>query len=62
MRNLIQQWLNDEIDGYITVDDRNLTLLYNDGRYEVYEDDDLIAWNDNAKDFLNVGLFLGIKA
>ena len=62
MRNLIQQWLRDEIDGDITVNGRDFTLVYDDGRYEVYEDDELIAYNDNAKDFLNVGVFLGLES
>jgi len=63
MRNLISQWLRgDEIDREITVGGRNLVLYYNDGRYEVYEDDELIAWNDNPKDFLNVGVFLGLES
>lgn len=60
MKELIQSWLNNEIDGDIIVDGRNFTLEYREERYEVWEDGELIAWNDNYKDFINVGSFIGI--
>lgn len=61
MKHLIQQWLNDEIGNEIEVDDRVLTLEYTGDRYEVWEDGELIAWNDNHRDFLEVGSFIDIK-
>jgi hypothetical protein len=66
MKHLIEQWLYDEIDNEIEVDGRILTLEYAElrngsQRYEVWEDGELIAWNDNYKDFLEVGSFIGIK-
>ena len=61
MRHLIQQWLNDEIGNEIEVDGRVLTLEYTGDRYEVWEDGELIAWNDNHRDFLEVGSFIDIE-
>ena len=60
MKQLIRQWLDDEIDDQIQVDGRCFTLNYT-GRYEVWEDGELIAWNDNPRDFLQVGSFIGIE-
>jgi hypothetical protein len=61
MKQLIQQWLNDEIDGEIEVDGREITLEYAEltngrQRYEMWEDGELIAWTDTVKDFLNIDL------
>jgi hypothetical protein len=61
MKHLIQQWLNDEIGNEIEVDGRVLTLEYTGDRYEVWEDGELIAWNDNHRDFLEVGSFIDIE-
>lgn len=60
MKQLIQQWLNDDIDGEIEFNGRELVLKYFDGQYQVWEDDELVAWTDNSRDFLNVGDFLKI--
>ena len=65
MRHLIKQWLDDEIDNEIEVNGRILTLEYAElksggQRYEVWEDGELIAWNDNYKDFLQVGSFIDL--
>lgn len=61
MKHLIQEWLDGEIDDDICVNDRELSLVLNGGRYEVWEDGELIAWNDNHTDFLNVGIFIGVE-
>lgn len=66
MKHLIQQWLDDEIGNEIEVDGRAFVLehaqLQSGGvRYEVWEDGELIAWNDNHRDFLEVGRFIGIE-
>lgn len=61
MKHLIQQWLNDEIGNEIEVDGRVLTLEHTGDRYEVWEDGELIAWNDNHRDFLEVGSFIDIE-
>ena len=64
---LVQQWLNDEIDNEIEFDEREFILEYADlrsggQRYEVWEDGELIAYNDNHKDFLNVWSFIELEA
>ena len=64
---LITQWLNDEISSEIEFDGRELTLEYavlrNGGcRYEVWEDGEFIAYNDNLKDFLTVWTFIDMEA
>ena len=63
---LIKQWLNDEIDGEIEFDGREFKLEYCDlrsggQRYEVWEDNELIAHNDNHKDFLDVWSFIDME-
>ena len=43
----------------VEVNGTQVTLSYNDGRYEVLdEDDEVIAWNDSAKDFLKSASFI----
>ena len=64
---LITQWLNDEIDNEIEFDEREFILehaqLSSGGvRYEVWEDGELIAYNDNHKDFKNVWSFIDMEA
>ena len=39
----------------------SLEASYNNGNYEVWEDGTIIAWNDNHRDFLDVGWFIGVK-
>ena len=61
MKQLIQQWLDDEIDSEIEFNGRTIRLEYAElasggQRYEMWEDGELIAWNDNHKDFLNIDL------
>ena len=61
MKDLIQQWLDDEIDGEIEINGRVITLEYAElrngrQRYEMWEDGELIAWTDNHRDFLNIDL------
>jgi hypothetical protein len=61
MKQLIQQWLDDEINGEIEVDGREITLEYAElshgrQRYEMWEDGELIAWTDSVKDYLNIDL------
>ena len=43
----------------VEVNGTQVTLSYNDGRYEVLnEDGEVIAWNDSAKDFLKSASFI----
>jgi hypothetical protein len=63
---LIKQWLDDEIDNEIEFDGRDFTLEYAElrngsVRYEVWEDGELIAYNDNYKDFLTVWTFIDLE-
>lgn len=65
MKHLIQQWLNNEIDDDIEYHGREFTLQYVETsggrRFEVWEHGELIAWNDNGRDFLDVWEFIKCK-
>ncbi len=56
----ITKWLKNETDDTFCIGDDQYQLVWNSGRnsYEVWLDGELLAWNDNIKDFLNVGWFI----
>ena len=53
----ITKWLKNEIDDTFCIGGDQYQLVWNSGRssYEVWLDGELLAWNDNIKDFLNIG-------
>ena len=59
-RERIKKWLKNETDDAFCIGDDEYQLVWNSGRnaYEVWLDGELLAWNDNIKDFLNVGWFI----
>lgn len=56
-REKITKWLKNKVDDTFCIGDDQYQLVWNSGRssYEVWLDDELLAWNDNIKDFLNIG-------
>lgn len=59
-RERITKWLKNETEDTFCIGDDEYQLVWNSGRnaYEVLLDGELLAWNDNIKDFLNVGWFI----
>lgn len=56
-RKLIEKWLNDGKSDWFYIEDEKYQLLWNGctHSYEVWLDGELLAWNKNAEDFLNIG-------
>jgi hypothetical protein len=55
----VENWLyDDNVDNTIAVDDRAFRLEYNGDIYSIWENNKRIGWNDNHKDFRNIGYFV----
>lgn len=56
----VKDWLNNSESGEFQIGDDEFQLVWNSDRcsYEVWLEGELLAWNDNAKDFLNVGTYI----
>ena len=52
-RTAVHQWLYEDGPSEVSINGRVFTLCYDD-RYEVYESNQLLAWNDNHQDFLSI--------
>ena len=56
----VRAWLNNSESVKFQIDDDEFQLVWNSDKrsYEVWLDEELLAWNDNAKDFLSVGRYI----
>lgn len=51
----VQHWLyNDSAPSTVTVGNRVFELIYDGNRYMITENDAVVGWNDNHKDFRNI--------
>lgn len=53
----VELWLNDQVPNNFILDDVEFELVY-DGNYRVLCEGVEVAWNDNDRDFKQVGTFL----
>ena len=52
----VYNWIEDDLaDSTVVVAGRTFRLEYNGNIYSIYENDTRIGWNDNHKDFRNIG-------
>jgi len=54
----VRDWLNDTGPSEFDFDNIHYELVFDDGIYSVVADGDIVAWNDNAKDFRLVSKFI----
>ena len=55
----VYNWIEDDnAESIVVVDSRAFRLEYNGNIYSIYENEKRIGWNDNHKDFRNIGNFI----
>jgi hypothetical protein len=56
----VKEWLYEKGSDTFEIDDEEYQLIWDSNRdvYEVWLDGELLAWNDNHKDFVSVGDFI----
>lgn len=54
----VRDWLNDTGPATFSLEGMDFELIYNNSRYSVQAEGVEVAWNDNARDFAQVGSYL----